>query len=73
MAGKESDLISAAYASNLEDVITAQGPAVWIHGHIHETRDYVLDRTRILNNSLGYQTARDPEKTGFRPKLIVDL
>jgi len=38
MAGRESDLISAAYASNLEDVIMAQGPALWIHGHFHETR-----------------------------------
>lgn len=73
MAGKETDLISAAYASNLEDLITAQGPALWIHGHIHETRDYVLGSTRILNNSLGYQTTRDPEKTGFRPDLSVQI
>jgi hypothetical protein len=73
MAGKETDLISAAYASNLEHLITAQGPALWIHGHIHETRDYILGSTRILNNSLGCQTARDPEKTGFRPDLVVEL
>lgn len=73
MTGRESDLISAAYASNLEDLILAQGPALWIHGHIHETRDYVLGNTRIVNNSLGYQTPRDPEKTGFRPDLVASL
>lgn len=71
--GKEVDLISAAYASNLEDLILKQGPALWIHGHIHEARDYLLGNTRVLNNSLGYQTARDPERTGFRANLVVEL
>lgn len=73
MTGKETDLISAAYASNLEDLIKALGPVLWIHGHIHEVRDYVIGSTRIINNSLGYQTTRDPEKSGFKPDLVVDL
>jgi len=29
--------------------------------------------TRILNNSLGYQTSRDPEETGFPADLIMEL
>ncbi len=70
-ARKHTDLIGAAYASNLEDLITEQGPALWIHGHIHECRDYVLGNTRVLNNALGYQTKHDPEETGFRRDLIV--
>ncbi|MGA7725767.1 MAG: hypothetical protein WCA95_10815 [Opitutaceae bacterium] len=54
-------------------MILKQGPALWIHGHIHEARDYLLGNTRVLNNSLGYQTARDPERTGFRANLVVEL
>ncbi len=70
---KQADLLSAAYASNLDTLITEQGPAVWIHGHIHAVRDYLIGRTRILNNALGYQTAYNPDQTGFRPDLVLEL
>jgi Icc-related predicted phosphoesterase len=40
---KQSEPISAAYASNLEDLITAKGPALWVHGHIHRPRDYFIE------------------------------
>lgn len=70
---KHEDLISAAYASNMEKLIIEQGPALWIHGHIHEVRDYVIGYTQVLNNALGYQTKHDPEETGFRRDLLVTL
>lgn len=70
---KPTELISAAYASSLDDLIKRQGPRLWIHGHIHETRDYLIGETRILNNSLGYQTTTDPEKTGIKPDLVAEV
>jgi hypothetical protein len=66
-------LISAAYASNLEDLIVCNGPKLWIHGHIHEARDYTLGEARIVNNALGYQTPKNPEKTGCQTGLVVQL
>jgi len=72
-ARKHADLISAAYASNLEELITQRGPALWIHGHIHEARDYVIGDTRVLNNARGYSTKNNPEETGFRSDLIATL
>jgi len=72
-AARINDLISAAYASNLDDLILSQGPKLWIHGHIHEKRDYLIGDTRVLNNSLGYQTATAPERTGFIPDLVVKI
>lgn len=72
-AQKHADLISAAYASNMENLIIERGPALWIHGHIHEVRDYVLGTTRILNNAHGYQNSQNPEETGFRRDFIVTL
>ena len=71
--GKESDPLTPAYASNLEPLIHESGPALWIHGHIHEFRDYRIGNTRVLNNPLGYQTPPDPERTGFRNDFIIDL
>jgi len=68
----ESDLISAAYASNLGTMIEANGPCAWIHGHVHAFRDYTVGHTRIVSNPLGYQGAT-PQQTGFVPDLILDL
>lgn len=72
-AGKETDLISAAYVSKMDDFIAEHGPALWIHGHIHENRDYLVGNTRILNNALGYPTPDGAETAGFRGDLIVEL
>jgi len=72
-AGKEADLISAAYVSKMDDFITEHGPALWVHGHIHENRDYVIGNTRILNNAFGYPTPEVAEAVGFRNNLIIEL
>lgn len=31
-----------------------EGPDVWIHGHIHDDKDYTIGRTRVLCNPIGY-------------------
>jgi len=72
-ARKHADLVSAAYASHLDELIIERGPALWIHGHIHETRDYTIGRTRILNNAHGYPIPDKSGKSGFNPDLIVEL
>lgn len=68
-----TDLVTAAYASNLDELILTQGPGPWIHGHIHAASDYRVGATRVIANPLGYQTAHNPEHTGFKADLVVDL
>lgn len=48
------DRLSAAYASDLERLIEAYRPALWVHGHIHTSRDYRLGATRVICNPRGY-------------------
>ena len=36
------DLLNAAYASDLSDMIEARCPALWVHGHTHASCDYVV-------------------------------
>lgn len=48
------DRLSAAYASDLERLIEAHQPALWVHGHIHTSQDYRLGETRVLCNPRGY-------------------
>jgi Icc-related predicted phosphoesterase len=50
----QGDLLNAAYASDLSEVIEAGRPALWVHGHTHESCDYRVGDTRIVCNPRGY-------------------
>lgn len=53
----KTDLLSAAFASNLEDIIAKYNNLIlWCHGHVHSNADYMLHGTRIIANPLGYRT-----------------
>lgn len=65
-----SDLISAAYASNLEALIERYQPALWIHGHSHTACDYQIGQTRVVCNPRGYPAETF---TGFRPRLVIEI
>jgi Icc-related predicted phosphoesterase len=66
-----TDLLSAAYASDLSDLITRAGPDLWIHGHTHHAVDYCIGMTRILSNPRGYR--HEGASTGFDPMLVVEV
>ena len=42
------------YASDLSHLIEYHSPEIWAHGHIHESNDYMIGRTRIVSNPRGY-------------------
>jgi predicted phosphohydrolase len=63
------DAVSAAYASDLSDVIDAGKPDLWIHGHVHDSFDYEVGETRVLSNPKGYGA----ENPAFNPKLVLDI
>jgi len=63
----KGDLLNAAYASDLSDVIEARRPALWVHGHTHDSCDYVVGDTRIICNPRGY----GEENASFDPMLVV--
>jgi 3',5'-cyclic AMP phosphodiesterase CpdA len=61
--------LSWCYASDLIEMILEHGPDLWVHGHVHQSADYVLGRTRVLCNPSGHAD----ERTGFVPDLCVEL
>ena len=65
----DKDVISAAYASNLDELVESSGAALWIHGHTHQGADYKIGETRVLANPRGYPE----EKTWFKPTLTVEV
>lgn len=66
------DIVSAAYASHLEELV--QQADLWIHGHMHDSSDYTLGRCRIVCNPRGYmRRSGAPENAGFDPNFIAEL
>ena len=64
-----NDILSAAFASNLDALVQESGAALWIHGHTHGCGDYVLGDTRVVANACGYPF----ERTGFKANRVVEL
>ena len=74
------DLVSAAFISDLTDLLGAA--ALHIHGHTHHSFDYDIRGTRVIANPQGYckrvKFASAPselqkENIDFNPKLTVEL
>jgi Icc-related predicted phosphoesterase len=64
------ELISCAYASQLDGFIRKHQPQLWIHGHIHYSQDYFVGGTRIVSNPRAYPDEPNPN---FVPDLIVNV
>jgi len=66
----KEDIVSSAYASNLEEMILEYQPDYWIHGHIHKATGYKLGETTVICNPHGYIHERDE---GFDSQLLIDI
>ncbi len=66
-----NDLLNPAFASNLEGLMDDSRPALWVHGHMHESYDYEIYGTRVVCNPRGYApNALNPD---FRPDWVVKV
>ncbi len=64
------DLISAAYASELENLVRTVDPVLWVHGHTHYCCNYMIGNTLVVSNQKGYP---DDPVAGFDPQLIIEI
>ncbi|HEX4077472.1 MAG TPA: metallophosphoesterase [Rhizomicrobium sp.] len=63
--------LNPAFASDLDGLIQTYKPSLWIHGHMHESFDYVIGRTRVVCNPRGYFPDQlNPE---FDPHFVVEI
>jgi Icc-related predicted phosphoesterase len=65
------DIVTTAFASDLNAFIEGKEPTLWVHGHVHSASDYTLARTRIVCNPRGY-----PSETSFAAfdrTLVIDV
>jgi predicted phosphodiesterase len=76
----EKDLVSAAFVSDLTDMLG--GAALHIHGHTHHSFDYDVNGTRVVANPMGYskgvKVVASPkelrrENLDFNAQFVVEL
>ena len=52
--------MNGAYASNLEEIMYNHPQIkLWVHGHIHDPVDYIINETRVVSNPRGYSSREE--------------
>ena len=67
----QNSSINSCFSSDLDNIIKKFKPNLWIHGHTHESFDYMIENTRIICNPRGYKNLE--ENKNFNPSFIVDI
>ena len=65
--------LNACFVSDLEAQIQRWQPELWLHGHVHDSFDYQVGRTRVVANPRGYAPKGEVENKSFDPALIIEL
>lgn len=65
--------LNACFVSDLEAQIQRWQPDLWLHGHVHDSCDYRVGRTRVIANPRGYAPKGVVENPAFDPTLVITL
>lgn len=65
--------LNACFVSELEENIARWQPALWMHGHTHDSFDYRVGNTRMVCNPRGYSKEDINENPLFDPHFVVEL
>jgi len=65
--------MNACFVSDAEHLIDGRRAGLWIHGHTHDSFDYVVNGTRVLCNPRGYAKDGVNENALFDANLSVEV
>jgi 3',5'-cyclic AMP phosphodiesterase CpdA len=65
--------LNACFVSNADHLLGAQRVGLWIHGHTHDSFDYLQHGTRVVCNPRGYAKDGVNENLRFDPDFIVEV
>ncbi|MGO4328522.1 metallophosphoesterase family protein [Cupriavidus sp. 2TAF22] len=65
--------LNACFVSDLSREIEAWQPALWVHGHTHDSFDYRVGATRVVCNPRGYAREGKLENPKFDPGLVLEI
>jgi predicted phosphodiesterase len=64
--------INACFVSNAEHLLGRERVQLWIHGHTHDSFDYLCHGTRVVCNPRGYARNAVNENPVFEPGFVVE-
>jgi predicted phosphodiesterase len=65
--------LNACFVSDADRLVGGRRAHLWIHGHTHDSFDYVLDGTRVVCNPRGYAKAGVNENARFDEDLMIEV
>ena len=65
--------LNACFVSDAERLLDGRRAGLWIHGHTHDSFDYVVNGTRVLCNARGYAKDGVNENASFDAGLTVEV
>ncbi len=66
-------LLNACFVSDAERLIDGSRARLWIHGHTHDSFDYLLNGTRVVCNPRGYTKDGVNENPLFDANFLVEI
>jgi predicted phosphodiesterase len=64
--------INAFFVCDMTRHVRERQPKLWIHGHSHDRSDYLLGKTRVVANPLGYPN-EVRSQAAFEPSFQVEV
>lgn len=65
--------LNACFVSDAEHLLDGTRASLWIHGHTHDSFDYVVNGTRVVCNPRGYARDGSNENPSFNPDLTIGV
>lgn len=59
------------FVCDIEDIIRSTKPRILVHGHTHDSCQYMLGKTKVICNPFGY--AAQEENAAFNSNLIFEV
>jgi predicted phosphohydrolase len=63
--------LNPAFCSDMSALIEESQPVLWLHGHSHDSCDYLVGKTRVVCNPRGYHP--DELNPDFDPCLVLEV
>ena len=69
----DGSLLNGCFVSDLHHLVDGERAQLWIHGHTHDSFDYMLNGTRVMCNPRGYSKEGVNENPLFNSNLVVQI
>ena len=69
----KGSLLNACFVSDAGYLLDGSRAQLWIHGHTHDSFDYVLNGTRVVCNPRGYARGGVNENATFDPNFVIEV